>query len=63
MLTVVTMITTVCDSKVTSLPVKFLSTTATPNHPGISSEVLPGTNTLIHLGMVPPTHGHAFGVW
>ena len=62
MLAVVTVPTLVYGSRVTSLPDTFLSTTATPGPPGINSEVLPGTNILLHLGMVPPTHGHAFGV-
>ena len=47
MLAVVTMPTS--DSRVTSLPNKFLSTTATPDPPGINSEVLPGMNILLHL--------------
>ena len=62
MLAMMTRPISVCGSKVTYLPDKFLSTTATPDPPGINSEVLPGTNILLHLGVVPPTCGHTFGV-
>ena len=50
MLTVVTVPISVHDSKVMSFPDKFLSTTVTPDPPGLSSEVFPRTNMLIHLG-------------
>ena len=50
MIPAVTMPTSVCESRVTSLHDKFLSTMATPDPPGINSEVLPGTNVLIHSG-------------
>ena len=50
MLAVVTVPTSVCGSRITSLPDKFQSTTATPDPPGINLEVLPGTNLLVHLG-------------
>ena len=63
MLAAVTMPTTVLGSNVKSLPDKFQSTTATPDPPGINSQVLPGMNKLVQLGMVPQTHRHAFGVW
>ena len=49
MLAVVTIPASVCGSEVTSLPDKFLSTTVTPESPGINSEVFPVTNTPIHL--------------
>ena len=50
MLAVVTIPTSVCGSKVTSLPYRFQRTTVTPDSPGINSEVFPGMNTLVHLG-------------
>ena len=50
MLAVVTVTTSVCGSRVTSLPDKFLSTPATPDLLGINSEVLAGMNILFHLG-------------
>ena len=50
MLAAVTGPTSVCDSRVMSLPDKFLSTTVTPHPLSINSEVFPVTSTLVHLG-------------
>ena len=50
MLAAVTVSTSVCSSRVTPLPDKFQITTATPDPPGIISEVLPGTNILVQWG-------------
>ena len=46
----VTLPTSVCSSKVISLPHKFLSNTVTPDSPGINLEVFPEKDTLIHMG-------------
>ena len=50
MLAAVTIPTSVCGSRVTTLPGKFLSTTVTPDPLGINLEVLPEMNILLHLG-------------
>ena len=50
MLAAVTVPTSMCGFRITSLPDKFQSTTSTPDPPGINLEVLPGTNILTHLG-------------
>ena len=50
MLATVTMPTSVCGSRVRFLPDKFQSTTATPDPPGINSEILPETNIPVQLG-------------
>ena len=55
MLAAVTVPISVCSSRITSLPDIFQSTTATPDPPGINSEILPETNILVHREMVPPT--------
>ena len=50
MLVAVTVPISVHGSRVMSLPDKFLSTTVTPDPPGLNSEVFHGTNILVHLG-------------
>ena len=50
MLAAVTMPTSVWGSKIISVPDKFQNITATPDPPGINSEVLPETIILVHLG-------------
>ena len=49
MLAAVAIPTSVCGSKVTSLPDRFQRTTVTPGSSGINSQVFPGMNTLVHL--------------
>ena len=51
MLGAMTVPISVHSSRVMSLPDKFLSTTVTPDPPGLKSGVFPGINILVHLGV------------